>query len=101
MHFIALLIQQLQTSDAIEISLYVLGSVFSAVLTALSISAYLKTGLKKLKYAVVAFALFSGFLVYEIMETLFSLDNPYTDIIIPSSALVILIFFFLAVVKKA
>jgi len=101
MHFIALLIQQLQTSDAIEISLYVLGSVFSAVLTALSISAYLKTGLKKLKYAVVAFALFSGFLVYEIMETLFSLDNPYTDIIIPSSVLVILIFFFLAVVKKA
>jgi len=84
----------------IEVSLYAVGSVFSTILTVLSISAYRKSGLKKLKYAIVAFALFSGFLMYEILESLLSLDNEFTDIIIPSSALAILILFFLAVVRK-
>jgi hypothetical protein len=93
-------ILQILVSDVIEVSLYAVGSVFSTILTVLSISAYRKTGLKKLKYAIVAFALFSGFLIYEILESLLSLDNPYTDIIIPSSALVILIFLFLTVIKR-
>ena len=100
MNIIEPLIQEIQINDVVEVSLYVVGSVVSALLTVLSISAYRTSGLKKLGYAVFAFALFCGFLIYEILERLLSLDNPYTDIIIPSSALAILILFFLAVVKK-
>jgi hypothetical protein len=101
MNIIEPLIQEIQLNDVIEMSLYAVGSVISALLTVLSISAYRTSGLKKLGYAVFAFALFCGFLIYEILEQLLSLDNPYTDIIIPSSALAILILFFLAVVKKS
>ena len=93
--------QEIQVNDVIEIALYAGGSVISALLTVLSISAYRTSGLRKLGYAAFAFALFCGFLIYEISEQLLSLDNPYTDIIIPSFALAILILFFLAVVKKA
>jgi hypothetical protein len=100
MNIIEPLIQEIQLNDAIEMSLYAVGSVISALLTVLTISAYRTSGLKKLGYAAIAFALFCGFLIYEILERLLSLDNPYTDIIIPSSALAILILFFLAVVKK-
>jgi hypothetical protein len=100
MQIIGLLIQQILINDVIEMSLYAMATLFSAILTALSISAYRKSGIQKLKYAVAAFALFCGFLIYEILEQLLSLDNRYTDIIIPSSALAILILFFLAVVKK-
>ena len=94
------LIHQIPISDVIEILLYVLGSLLSAVLVALSISAYLKSGLKKLKYAILAFSFFCGFLIYENLEHLFSFDNPFTDIIIPSTGLAILILFFLAVIKR-
>ncbi|HZO11303.1 MAG TPA: hypothetical protein VFB48_04225 [Nitrososphaeraceae archaeon] len=100
MQIIGLLIQQILINDVIEMSLYAMATLFSAILTALSISAYRKSGIQKLKYAVAAFALFCGFLIYEILEQLLSLDNPFTDIIIPSSALAILIFFFMAVIKK-
>ena len=94
------LIHQIPITDLIEILLYVLGSVLSAVLVALSISAYLKTGLKRLRYAILAFSLFCGFLIYENLELLFSFDNPFTDIIIPSTGLAILVFFFLAVINR-
>ena len=100
MHIIALPMEQLLINDVIEMSIYAVATLFSALLTAVSIAAYRKTGLKKLKYAVAAFALFCGFLIYEILEQLLSLDNPFTDIIIPSAALAILIFFFMAVIKK-
>jgi len=100
MQIIGLLIQQILINDVIEMSLYAMATLFSAILTALSISAYRKSGIQKLKYAVAAFALFCGFLIYEILEQLLSLNNPFTDIIIPSSALAILIFFFMAVIKK-
>ncbi|HEY6950489.1 MAG TPA: hypothetical protein VI146_07750 [Nitrososphaeraceae archaeon] len=46
-----------------------------------------------------AFSLFCGFLIYENLEHLFSIDNPFTDIIIPSTGLAILAFFLLAVIK--
>jgi inner membrane protein involved in colicin E2 resistance len=101
MHFIEPLIQQILINDVIEMSLYAVGSVLSAILTALSISAYRKSGLKKLQYAVVGFSLFCGFLIYENLENLLGIDDPYTDIIIPSMALAILVSFFLAVIKKS
>jgi hypothetical protein len=101
MQFFEPLIQQISINDVIEASLYAAGSVLSAILIALSISAYRKSGIKKLQYAVIAFSLFCGFLIYENLENLFGIDNPYTDIIIPSMGLAILVFFFLAVIKKS
>ena len=57
--------------DTIEGIIYVVGAIFSVTLLALSISAYKNTGLKKIKYAIVAFGLFALFLLYEYLEHTF------------------------------
>ena len=88
--------------DTIEGIIYVVGAIFSVTLLALSISAYKNTGLKKIKYAIVAFGLFAFFLLYEYLEHTFkkSFNTPYTDIIIPSMSLAIVVLFFLAIIRK-
>jgi peptidoglycan/LPS O-acetylase OafA/YrhL len=86
--------------DLVEGLLYVVGTIFAAILIALSISAYRNTHLKKLLYAIIAFLLFGIFLFYEYLEHSLPLDNPFTDIVLPSMALSILVLFFLAIVKK-
>ena len=95
------IIQQMAFSDVLEMLLYIAGSILSAALVARSIFSYQKSGLKKLLYAAVAFTLFCAFLIYESLEHFYSLDNPFTDIVIPSSGLAIILFFFLAVIKKS
>jgi hypothetical protein len=85
----------------VEMLLYIAGAILSAVLVTLSVVSYHRSGLKKLLYATIAFLLFGLFLVYESLEHLYSLDNPFTDIVIPLSGLAIILFFFLAVVKKS
>ena len=97
---IVLVIFQLGIQNWIEISLYIVGAAISAVLTGFSISAYRKTGLHKLQYTIVAFSLFCVFLIYENIEHLFLFESPITDIIIPSTGLVILALFFMSVVRK-
>ncbi len=68
---------------------------------ALSISAYRKTGLKKLPYAMVAFALFAAYLFWEYLEGVFEfLGETYSDIILPSMIFGVLVLFFLAIVRK-
>ena len=68
---------------------------------ALSISAYRKTGLKKIAYAIVAFALFAAYLFYEYLEGIYEfLQSTYSDAILPFMAFGVLILFFLAIVKK-
>jgi hypothetical protein len=86
--------------DLVESLLYVVGTIFAAILIALSISAYRNTHLRKLLYASLAFLLFGVFLFYEYLEHSIPLDNPFTDIILPSMALSILVLFFLAIVNK-
>ena len=71
------------------------------MLLALSISAYRKTGLKKIVYAIAAFALFAAYLFYEYLEGIFNfLENMYSDIILPSMIFSVLVLFFLAIVRK-
>ena len=101
MFIIGPLIQQMSISDLVENLLFVAGTIFAAILTALSISAYRNTHLKKLLYAIIAFLLFGIFLFYEYLEYSIPLDNPFTDILLPSMALSILVLFFLAIVKKS
>ena len=100
MHLFDPLIQQLAFNELVEMLLYIAGSILSVVLVALSIFSYQKSGLKKLLYAAIAFSLFCAFLIYEGLEYFYSLDNPFTDIVIPLSGLAIILFFFLAVIKK-
>jgi len=87
--------------DLVEGILFVAGTVFAGLLVALSISAYRNTHFRKLLYAIIAFLLFGIFLFYEYLEYAFALDNPYTDLILPSMALSILVLFFLAIGKKS
>ena len=100
MELVFSLIQQVPIGELVEVILYVIGSAFSLILLSLSISAYRKNHQKRLLYAITAFSLFGVFLTYENFEHAFTLDNPFADIIIPSSTLAILVLFFLAVTKR-
>lgn len=91
---------QIGLFDLMESILYVVGTIFAAILIALSISAYRNTHLKKILYAILAFFLFGIFLFYEFLEHNIPLDNPFTDIILPSMGLSILVLFFIAIVNK-
>jgi ABC-type transport system involved in cytochrome c biogenesis permease subunit len=86
--------------ELIESILYIIGTIFAAILIALSISAYRNTKLRKLLYAIVAFLLFGIFLFYEFLEHSMSLDNAFTDIVIPFMGVSILVLFFMAIVNK-
>ena len=93
-------ILQIAPFDLVESLLYVAGTVLAIILLALSITAYRNIHLKKLLYAFAAFSLFGIFLFYEYLETTLPVDNPFSDILLPSIVLTILVFFFLAVVTK-
>lgn len=93
-------ILEIPVLDLAENLLYVVGSIFAAILIALSISAYRNTHLRKLIYATIAFSLFGIFLFYEYLEHSMDFESPYIDIILPSMCLSILVLFFLAVVNK-
>jgi len=86
--------------ELIESILYIIGTVFAAILIALSISAYRNTKLRKLLYAIIAFLLFWVFLFYEFLEHSMSLENTFTEIVIPFMGLSILVLFFMAIVNK-
>ena len=100
MQLVYYLIQQIPLNELVEMLLYIAGSILSLILVALSIISYRKSGLKKLVYAVIAFSLFCVFLIYEGLEHFYSLESPFTEIVIPLSGLAIILFFFLAVIKK-
>jgi hypothetical protein len=86
--------------ELIESILYIIGTIFAAILIALSISAYRNTKLRKLLYAIVAFLLFGIFLFYEFLEHSMSMENTFTEIVIPFMGLSILVLFFMAIVNK-
>ena len=86
--------------ELVESILYIIGTIFAAILIALSISAYRNTKLRKLLYAIVAFLLFGIFLFYEFLEHSMSLENTFTEIVIPFMGLSILVLFFMVIVNK-
>jgi len=95
------IIQQVPILEVVEMLLYIAGAILSVVLVGLCVISYHKSGLKKLQYAAIAFSLFCIFLIYEGLEHFYSLDNAFTDIVIPLSGSAIIFFFFLAVIKKS
>jgi hypothetical protein len=56
---------EVELIDTVEGVIYLSSTVLSLLLMALSISAYRNTGLKKMAYAVAAFALFAAYLFSE------------------------------------
>jgi hypothetical protein len=87
--------------ENVETVIVAVTGIFSLLLLALSISAYRKTGLRKIIYAAAAFALFGIQLLFESIEDTFEvLDIGYGSVITSSMTLAILVLFFLAIVQK-
>jgi hypothetical protein len=87
--------------ENIETTIVAVTGILSLLLLALSISAYRKTGLKRIIYAAMAFALFGIQLLFESLEdTVEALDTGYGSVITSSMTLAILVLFFLAIVQK-
>jgi hypothetical protein len=87
--------------DNVEGIIYVSATVLSLLLLALSVTAYRNTGLKKIKYAIAAFALFAAYLFSEYLEHAFTfIEKTYADIILASMIFGVLVSFFLAIVRK-
>jgi hypothetical protein len=96
------LLLQTDFFENIETVIAAITGIFSLLLLALSISAYRKTGLKKIIYAAAAFALFAVQLLFESLEETFEvLDTGYGSVITSSMTLAILVLFFLAIIQKS
>jgi hypothetical protein len=101
MQLLELILLQIRWDNIIEDIIYAIGAVFCVLLLALSISAFRDTGMKRIKYAIVAFGLFAVFLFYEFIDKFFrGLNTAYADIIVAPIVLAIVILFFLGIVKK-
>jgi hypothetical protein len=99
--FGSFLLLDVELIDTVEGMIYISSTVLSLMLMALSISAYRNTGLKKIAYAIAAFALFAAYLFFEYLEGVYEfLQSTYSDAILPFMSFGVLILFFLAIVKK-
>ena len=95
------LLLQSELFEGIERTIQAATGIFSVLLLALSISAYKRTGLKKIIFAAVAFALFAVQLLIESLEDTFEvLDTGYGSVITSAMTLAILVLFFIAIVQK-
>ena len=96
-----LLLDIQESSIGIENVLKIVIGIFSLLLLALSVSAYRKTGFKKIVYAIAAFALFGIQSLFDFLADNVSLfDTEYNDIILLTMTVAILVLFFVAVVKR-
>ena len=92
---------EIQGSTAIENVLKIFVGAFSLLLLAISISAYRRTGFKKIVYAIVAFALFGIQALFDFLaDKVNFLGSAYNDVILVIMTLAILVLFFLAVDKR-
>jgi hypothetical protein len=96
-----LLLDIQESSIGIENALKIVIGIFALLLLALSVSAYRKTGFKKLVYAIAAFSLFGIQSLFDFLADNVSLfDTEYNDIILLTMTIAILVLFFVAVVKR-
>jgi hypothetical protein len=86
--------------DGLENAIAVGIGIFSLLLLALSITAYRKTGLRITIYAITIFALFAIQQLFDYFENIIpELDTPVTGVLVDSLTLIILVLFFLAIVR--
>lgn len=92
---------EIQGSTGIENVLKIGIGALSFLLLALTISAYRKTGFKKIVYAIVAFALFMSQALFDFLaDNVKFVATAYNDVILLTMTLAILVLFFLTVVKR-
>ncbi len=93
---------ELDIFESTETIILAITGIFSLLLLGLSISAYIKTRLNKILFAAAAFALFGiQLLIQSLEENIEFLDTQFISIITSVMTLGILVFFFLAIVKKS
>ena len=93
-------ILDIELFDGIENAIAAGIGIFSLLLLALSITAFKKTALRITIYAIAIFALFAIQQLFDYFENIIpELDTPLTGILSDSLTLVILILFFLAIVR--
>lgn len=98
---ILLVLHQYGSYNIIEGIIYGIGTAFCIFLLVLSISAYRKTHVQKIKYAIMAFGLFAIFLSYDSIEKFFKPKyTAFSDVFIAPMVLAIVVLFFFAIMKK-
>jgi hypothetical protein len=96
------LLFQIHLFEYLEGLAYFVSGILASILLALSIYAYRKKYVKKILYAIMAFAFFTGYLYFEALEVFYPIlaSIPIVDVAAAAITTLVLIFFFLAIVKK-
>ena len=102
MEFLSTYISQIPFFEYLEGLLYFVSGILSSILLALSIYAYRKKYVKKILFAVMAFAFFSIYLYFEASEVFFPVlaTLPIIDLTAAAITTLVLMFFFMAIIKK-
>lgn len=102
MDFLPAYISQIPFFEYLEGIVYFVSGILSSILLALSIYAYRKKYVKKILFAVMAFAFFSIYLFFESTEVFYPAlaALPFVDVVAASITTLVPLFFFLAIVKK-
>jgi hypothetical protein len=100
--FLPAYISQIPIFDYLEGIVYFVSGILSSILLALSIYAYRKKYVKKILFAVMAFAFFTFYLFFESAEVFVPVlvSLPLVDVVAAAITTLVLIFFFLAIIKK-
>jgi hypothetical protein len=94
---IFLLLREFNLVSVVELGIMT----FSIILCALAVTAYKENHVKKIGFAAVAFGLFALQLFIEWADEAFDLFNEeISDLVLTFITLAILLFFFLAIIKK-
>ena len=100
--FLSTYISQIPFFEYLEGLLYFVSGILSSILLALSIYAYRKKYVKKILFAVMAFGFFSIYSFFEASEVFFPVlaTLPLVDVIAAAITTLVLMFFFMAIIKK-
>ena len=102
MDFLTTYISQIQFFEYLEGLLYFVSGLLSSILLALSIYAYRKKYVKKILFAVMAFAFFSIYLYFEASEVFLPVlaSFPIVDLTAAAITTLVLMFFFMAIIIR-
>ena len=99
--FLPAYISQIPFFEYLEGIVYFISAILSSILLALSSYAYRKKFVKKILFAVMAFAFFTFYLFFESAEVFVPvLESSTIDPIAAAITTIVVIFFFLAIIKK-
>ena len=102
MDFLSLYLSEIHLFEYLEGFAYSVSGILSSILFPLSIYAYKKKYVKKILYAIMAFAFFTSYLFFEALEVFFPIlaSLPIVDVAAASITTLVLIFFFILLLKN-